>query len=411
VTFRNYDPNKDREAVHRIWREVGWLEKDEKMERAADVIIECSRALVAEINGEAECLVLTTPSTMRYLDRDLAFSAITSVTTSRVARKQGLASRLTALAVAADSSDGALVAGLGIFEQGYYNQLGFGSGGYEHWISFDPARLKVSAKARVPRRITSDDWEMVHASRLARLRGHGACSLNPSGATRSEMLWAKNNFGLGYCDGPNGELTHHFWCRAKEVEHGPYSIEWMSFQTPAQFLELMALIRNLGDQVRLVRMREPQGIQLQDVIEQPFKQRQVSDKSKFESSMRATAYWQMRTCNLLGCLERTHLRSGEVRFNLALTDPIERFLDESAPWHGAAGDYVVTLGLSSGAEPGKDDSLPTLTASVGAFTRLWLGVRPASGLAVTDELSGPPELLEKLDWTLRLPDPKPDWDF
>ena len=411
MTFRNYDPNRDREAVHRIWREVGWLEKDEKMERAADVIIECSRALVAEINGEAECLVLTTPSTMRYLDRDLAFSAVTSVTTSRVARKQGLASRLTALAVAADSSDGALVAGLGIFEQGYYNQLGFGSGGYDHWISFDPARLKVSAKARVPRRITSDDWEMVHASRLARLRGHGACSLNPPGATRSEMLWAKDNFGLGYCDGPNGELSHHFWCRVKEAEHGPYSIEWMSFQTPAQFLELMALIRNLGDQVRLVRMREPQGIQLQDVIEQPFKQRQVSEKSKFESSMRATAYWQMRMCNLPGCLERTHLRSGEVRFNLALTDPIERFLDESAPWHGVAGDYVVTLGLSSGAEPGTDTSLPTLTASVGAFTRLWLGVRPASGLAVTDELSGPPELLEKLDWTLRLPDPKPDWDF
>jgi len=115
MTFRNYDPNRDREAVHRIWREVGWLEKDEKMERAADVIIECSRALVAEINGEAECLVLTTPSTMRYLDRDLAFSAVTSVTTSRVARKQGLASRLTALAVAADSSDGALVAGLDCF--------------------------------------------------------------------------------------------------------------------------------------------------------------------------------------------------------------------------------------------------------------------------------------------------------
>jgi hypothetical protein len=42
---------------------------------------------------------------------------------------------------------------------------------------------------------------------------------------------------------------------------------------------------------------------------------------------------------------------------------------------------------------------------------LWLGVRPATGLAVTDELSGPPELLEALDWVLRLPDPKPDWDF
>jgi len=38
-------------------------------------------------------------------------------------------------------------------------------------------------------------------------------------------------------------------------------------------------------------------------------------------------------------------------------------------------------------------------------------VRPATGLAVTDELEGPQELLEELAWVLRLPDPKPDWDF
>ena len=72
---------------------------------------------------------------------------------------------------------------------------------------------------------------------------------------------------------------------------------------------------------------------------------------------------------------------------------------------------MVTLGPASGAEPGLDPALPTLTASVGAFTRMWLGVRPASGLAVTDDLAGPPELLEALDWALRLPQPKPDWDF
>ncbi len=42
---------------------------------------------------------------------------------------------------------------------------------------------------------------------------------------------------------------------------------------------------------------------------------------------------------------------------------------------------------------------------------MWLGVRPATGLAVTDNLAGPHELLERLDAVLRLPDPKPDWDF
>jgi hypothetical protein len=72
---------------------------------------------------------------------------------------------------------------------------------------------------------------------------------------------------------------------------------------------------------------------------------------------------------------------------------------------------VVTLGPSSGAEPGQDAALPTLSASVGAFTRLWMGVRPATSLAITDDLSGPRALLENLDWLLRLPAPKPDWDF
>ncbi len=61
--------------------------------------------------------------------------------------------------------------------------------------------------------------------------------------------------------------------------------------------------------------------------------------------------------------------------------------------------------------PGADPALPTLAASVGAFTRMWLGVRPATGLAATDDLFGPQELLERLDRVLRLPDPKPDWDF
>lgn len=409
MEFRNYDPAKDKEAVQRIWREAGWLE--EGKEEVMDFVVECGRALVADLDGEPECLVATTPGSIRYLDRDLPFSGITGVTTSRIARKQGLGRRLTALAVAFDAADGATVCGLGVFEQGYHDHLGFGPGSYEHWISFDPAQLALEMKPRMPRRIAVDDWEMVHASRLARYRGHGACSLTPPEITQAEMRWVKNGFGLGYCDGPQGELTHHFWCRAKHVESGPYSLMWTSWQTGQQFRELMALLKSLGDQVRLIRMREPQGIQLQDLLRQPFKQRQVSEKSKFESRTSAAAYWQMRILDLQGCPARTHLRSEEVRFNLKLSDPIEQFLDQGAPWRGLTGDYVVILGPSSAAEPGADAKLPTLTASVGAFTRLWLGVRPATGLAATDELSAPPELLELLDQALCLPQPKWDWDF
>jgi len=419
MKFRVYDPTKDKDAVHRIWREIGWIEKDK--EEVMDIFVESGRAMVAQVNGEAECLVLSAPGTMRYLEQELAFCAVTSVTTSRIARKQGLAKRLAAQVIAADATKGALVSSLGMFEQGFYNQLGYGTGGYEHWVGFDPARLNVKVQARIPRRISAEDWAMVHASRLARLRGHGSCNLDSPAITRAEMMWASKGFGLGYVedDGAGGaRLTHHLWCNAQDLESGPYTVNWMSYQNIDQFLELMALIRNLGDQVHLVRMCEPPGIQFQDLVEQPFKQRAISAKSKFETGIRALAYWQVRICDLPGCLARTKLGGRQVRspahtvrFNLRLSDPIARFLDEDAPWRGISGDYVVTLGSSSHAEPGADPGLPTLTASVGAFTRMWLGVRPATGLAVTDALGGPEELLEKLDRVLRLPEPKPDWDY
>jgi hypothetical protein len=212
-------------------------------------------------------------------------------------------------------------------------------------------------------------------------------------------------------DDSGKKLTHHFWCDVKNVGSGPYHIQWMVYQNMDQFLELMALLKNLGDQVRLVKMREPQGVQLQDFLHQPFREFTVTEKSKYESNMHAYAYWQMRICDLQGCLEKTHLPGDEIRFNLKLNDPIVKFLDKKSKWRGISGNYVITLGPSSHAKKGNSSSLPTLHASVGAFTRMWLGFRPASGLAMTDELSGPQDLLEKLDWALRLPDPKPDWDF
>ncbi len=412
MEYRVYDGGRDREATHRIWRETGWLEPGKaEHEEAMDLFVGAGRALVADVRGEAECLVLTCPGEIRYLEEDLPFSCVTAVTTSRVARKQGLAKELTAAALAADAAAGALVSALGTFEQGYYDQLGYGTGGYEHRISFDPAHLNVKRNARVPIRLNVDDWEKAHAARLRRARGHGACNLTPPEITHAEMLSTRNGFGLGYADGPGDELSHYLWCAADPAEEGPYYVNWIVYRGRDQFLELMALLRNLGDQVRLVKMREPAGIQLQDLLERPFQLRTLTAKSKFEHKMGAAAYWQMRICDLSGCLSRTHLPGEEVRFNLKLTDPIEDALGEDAQWRGVAGDYVVTLGPSSGSEPGTDPALPTLEASVGAFTRMWLGVRPATGLAVTDNLVGPPPLLEALDAVLRLPDAKPDWDF
>ena len=411
VEFRDYDPARDKAAVHRIWKEIGWIEKKED-EEAMDALLAASRPLVVVIAGEAESLAATTPGTIRYLEEDLSFAALDGVTTSRVARKQGLASRLAARAVAREAEAGALVCGLGTFEQGFYDQLGFGTGSYQHQCSFDPAQLTVDIKPRIPTRLDTDDWKLIHASRLSRRLGHGGCNLTAPEITRAEMLWSRNGFGLGYLDGENGTLTHHFWGSTREAESGPYRIEWMTYRSRDEFLELMALLKSLGDQVHLLKLSESPDIQLQDLLAKPFKMRRISQRSPFESYMRTSAYWQIRICNLAGCLEKTHLAGADpIRFNLALTDPIERFLPADAPWRGIAGEDVVTLGPSSSTRTGTDPSLPTLTASVGAFSRLWLGVRSATSLSYTDKLVGPQELLEALDRTLRLPSPCLDWDF
>ncbi len=411
MEMRAYDEIRDKDAVCRIWREAGWMEGDKT--EAFDAHRAASRGLVALIDGEAECLVLTSPGTVRYLDQDLPWSCVSAVVTSRVARKQAFASRLTAQAIADDVAQGAIISGLGMFEQGYYDRLGFGTGGYVHRVGIDPSRLRVDGATRVPCRLTVDDYGIIHANRLNRDLPHGAVTLTPALFTKADILQGKeSDFGLGFADGPNGELTHHLWIYTRgKVENGPYRVGWMAWQTRHQFLELMGLLKNLGDQVHLVIVPETHGIQLQTLVDQPIKHRNITLATDFDSRTMCLAYWQMRICDMPKCLEQTHLRGDEVRFNLKLTDPIGRYLPDDAPWRGIGGEYVVTLGKSSGAEAGWDSALPTLSATVGAFTRLWLGVRSATALNITDELDAPRELLEELDWTLRLPEPETGWDF
>ena len=409
MTWRDYDIDRDRPAIQRIWREVGWLKPGKEL--GQDLFVSVGRAIVADMNGEPECLVVTAPGQVRHLSDDLPFCCVHGVTTSHIARQQGLAGRLTAQAVANGAADGALVAGLGMFDQGYYDKLGFGSGAYSHRVAFDPARLKVKVRARVPRRLSADDFEIIHAARLARRRGHGACSVISPSMTRADMAEREGGFGLGYCDGPGGELTHHMWMNAHDVESGPYDVQWMTHQTSDQFLELLGLLRGLSDQVKLARMDEPWDIQFQDLIERPFRERTVRENGKFMPGIEVYCWWQMRMLDVPGCLAQTHLLDETVRFNLQLSDPIVGYLREDTPWRGVAGEYIVTLGPESAAVPGQNAALPVLKASVNAFTRLWLGVRPASGLAVTDDLAGPPELLAALDRAVRLPRPMPDWGF
>ncbi len=412
MEIRPYNPDTDFDGVARIWREIGWIDAgEEKQEKGLRLFVEQFESLVAVIDGAPECFVATGSGTIRHTTEDLPLSVVTAVTTSHVARREGLAKKLTAQSIARDAEAGAAVCALGMFDQGYYNKLGFGSGSYEYWHSVDPASLRVPGVARRPKRLGVEDWEAIHESRLKRQRGHGACSLDAGAATEAELLWASNGFGLGYADGPNGELTHLIWFSAKGMEFGPLNAWFMTYQTGAQFLELMSLLVQLGDNVQLVRLREPAHIQLQDLIDQPFRRRRMTEKAEFENKVRASAYWQMRVCDVAACVGAAKLNGDPVRFNLRLTDPIAAELDDDSGWQGVGGDYTVTFGSESSATAGHEEGLPLLEAGVGAFTRLWLGVRPATGLAVTDDLSGPEDLLTDLDRVLRLPTPKPDWDF
>ena len=408
MTIRSYQHDKDFEATLRTYREVGWV-SEKAHENAVEHLLKSGRGLVTELHGSAECLALADTGTLRYLNTDLPMSAVTSVLTSRIARKQGFAGRLTAQLLAEEASRGYAVSVLGIFEQGYYNQLGFGNGSYELWCTFDPSTLQLSSRARIPVRLGADDWQAMHEGRLNRLHTHGVCSLISPAITHADALWSEHGFGLGYLD-DDGNVSHHFWCSSKD-EHGPYRVNWMAYQSREQFLELMALIKNLGDQVHSIHMQEPPGIQLQDLLRQPIKMRGITKNSSHENRMTALAYWQARILDLDACMAATTLDCDPTRFNLALTDPVTSLLPETCEWRGIAGEYTIALGPTSSAESGFSTNFPVLRATVNAFTRLWMGVRPATSLSWTDELEAPESLLATLDQALRLPMPMPDWDF
>ncbi len=154
----------------------------------------------------------------------------------------------------------------------------------------------------------------------------------------------------------------------------------MAYRTREELLELLALLRGLADQVHSIELHEPPGLQLQDFFVRPFKGRRMTENSPHMQRMTASAYWQVRILDLSKALARTHVAPDVVRFNLVLTDTIAEYLSPHVPWRGLAGEYVVELGSECRARSGADPRLPTLSASVGAFSRLWLGVRSATSL-------------------------------
>ena len=407
-TFRKYDPAKDRKATHRIWEECGWIDGEKEEKAAVDALVDVSSAWVWEVNGSAESMTIATPAQFRHTDTELPMAAITAVTTSRVARGQGAASGTLARALGEAAEQNYALAGLGMFEQGFYNRFGFGNGPYDLFYRFDPAWLKAFEKPRPPVRLSSKDWKAIHAARLKREKLHGAVDLLPAEISRSELAWVKNPFGLGYRKG--GKLTHFFVAHTSDVEQGPYFIEWVVYQTYDQLRELLGLIRGLGDQVRSVRMRERPGFQLQTIIEKPFQLLSISYRGKFESRLSGEAYWQLRMLDVERCVHAL-AATRTVRFVLELSDPLAELLPGSSRWEGCGGSYVVELGPHSTAKRGRETGLPVLHATVNDFTRFWMGSGTAIVLAAFHSFRAPESLLRALDESVRLPTPHPDWDY
>ena len=435
MDIRPYEAERDLKAIQRIWREIGWIDSKDGEGAVAD-LLSTGRCLTAALDGEAECMAHTSLGAMRYrnsarnrslvpslapeVNEDLSMCAVTAVMTSRIARQLGLALRITARQLAAGAQDGAALAVLGVFDQGFYDKLGFGTGSYEHALRFDPATLRVDAPFRPPKRLTKDDWQAVHGAMMNRRRGHGGCLLPAAELMKAELAFRPNSFGFGY--GSGDALTHCVWVVAEDMEHGPYQIQMLAYQDGPQLLELLALLKSLGDQVSLVEMHEPPDIQMQTLLKEPFRNRRNTRDSKYAANHRTSAWWQLRMLDVGACVAARHWPGKKVLFNLQLTDPVAEFLPDG-PWRGCAGDYCISMGPISYAEPGHRDDLPTLQASVNAFSRLWFGVAPATGLAVTDGLkveaparggdlmASPVPLLDRLDEALCLPAPRTGWDF
>ncbi len=405
--IRAYDETLDLDAVVRIWLEIGWLESAEK-KPALRTLLAAGNTEVGLRDDEAECMVTWSPGSIRYQTTDLPMCAIAAVTTSHVGRRQGFASEMTTRALAQGAEAGCAVAILGMFDQGFYDKLGFGTAGYDHRLSFDPASLMVDhVPHRPPTRIAMDDWADMHHALANRKLSHGSVIINPPEFVAAEVRFGDKPFALGYRD-DDGVLTHFIYGQMKGA-YGPWHIHAIAYQDTDQLLELLRLLRELSDQCRSVRIMEPPDLQLQALLKYPMRESDRSTRSDHESFNRAIAWWQLRMLDVETCVAARHWVGESVKFNLALTDPIEDRLDGA--WQGIGGDYTITVGTNSCATRGHTDGLPTMRTGVGAFTRLWFGVRSPSAIAVSDDVDAPSGLLASLDEALLLPIPVPGWAF
>lgn len=407
-TIRPYRARGDKKAAQRIWLECGWLEDEKRLLDAFDVLLSGQQTLVCEIGGAAECLVNSMHGSWYHSGTPLSLAAITAVTTSRVARNSGAASRTLAQMLADRGAAGDALSGLSVFEQGFYERLGYGAIGYEHTIHFDPAWLAKLGAVRTPVRLSQQDADRIHAARLARRKWHGGVNLDSATFTKAELMYEKHSFGLGYLEGD--KITHCVVFSTDSVLHGPYSVNWLVYQDFEQLRELFGLMRGLGDQVRQISMREPHRVNVQGLLKRPFQLYGITKGSKYHARNEAESYSQLRIMDLPTCIAALKTRAG-LRFGLRLHDPVAEYLAEDAAWRGVGGEWIVELGETSQASPGHETGLPMLEAGVGDFTRWWAGSASAESLATFGSFRGPADLIVAMDRAIDVPRPEQDWEY
>lgn len=403
---RDFDYDKDLGAIKRIWREVGWIEGDQE-EAHVDGFFSVGHTRVGVIDSVPECSVHTVPGHIQLNRTPLSLCAVTAVTTSRIARGKAFAKRLTAQQLIRAQQQGAQAAALGMFDQGFYDLLGFGTGAYDYQFTFDPSLLMVDHRVAPPVRLGLDNAEEMHAALLARHKVHGSVDLAPWQLVRAEMGFHGDCVALGYRD-DQGVLTHFLVMDAKG-ERGPYRVFMWAYQNNDQLLQLLGLIKSLADQVYSVVLLEPPELQLQALLERPFRHRTLTRGSDHGNLAGAAAWWQVRVLDVVAAVAALGSTHAEANFSVQISDPLDAYAEEPV----CGGRYVVQLGEHCHAErvSSDDDQQADLTCSINAFSRWVFGVCPASSLRITDEFTLTEELAATLDNLVRLPRPTPGWDF
>lgn len=411
IEIRALDLDGDMSSLQRVWREIGWSDSERTDKSMRDFYAEGETG-VAAINGDVECAVLTQTGTMRLDHDDLPACVVAAVTTSRIARGLSLAQKLTTRQLVHGQCSGAAVATLGMFDQGFYDKMGFGTGAYINEFSFDPGMLDVDAKPRTPVRLGLEHADQMLAVMVARPRQHGSVVIDLPQTFKAE-LDDDDRFGLGYFDGDR--LTHFIWCKEKG-ENGPYRVEWIGYESGEGLLELLALLKSLADQIYSVFMIEPPHIQLQSMLKRPFRSQAIAETGKFIAEQNTYAWYQLRILDLPQCLSALRYQGPDIAFQLHVEDPLDALLEapelarERDQWQSLSGDWSVTLGQQSSVSRGTDAELPALSCTVNSLSRLLWGVSRASSLAITDGLKARQPLLQALDGVFSA-NPNPGWDF